>query len=642
MQRAGPVCPTPHIDHSPLYTLDHRFGVGGWSVWATGGAGYTRTVYTLHEEGAYGLRVRATDHVGREGLSTAQTVVADRIPPTLTLALSESSPYAHVAGSTAYYGVGDGAGAGVQLNALTVTAMLADATAGLAQVVFPEATSPGAAYPLSGAGVATRTHVYTFTAASALTATLPITAADRATNATAAAFTVERDSTPPQIRLDAPARVPTGTGVAPPRPNTFTITWGATDTQAGVACYDLDVSVDGGPWQRVLTHTQATTYQQPVTSNQHYTFRLTATDHVSNTASVVARTSISRVTKHYHHGDARVALRAAGVVYWLHTDHLGSVSLITDYALRITAEQRFLPYGGVRYTQGTFPTDVGFTGHRAHPDLGLVYMRARYYHSGLGRFVSADTIVPSPQNPQALNRYSYVLGNPLRYTDPTGHFEEDEILQILLNAGMDESTARSIITDWQENAPQWWELLRKAQAGDYLDAVGASNSRWIGKFVEEGGKVSFEYQRYYDYQKWKDSADEVFVDPSYTYKYLDTFYRFTHDIILARQGSDGNYRAWAGTGVYYLPHLGYDTPRVNPPAAGDWGWALGEIPAGCYLTVQGGSELFAGLATSPVGWGVAAKGLAEAAGGIFLIRDGVNRVSDYVSARRARERLAAY
>lgn len=35
--------------------------------------------------------------------------------------------------------------------------------------------------------------------------------------------------------------------------------------------------------------------------------------------------------------------------------------------------------------------------------------------------MQADTIVPQPGNPQALNRYSYVLGNPLRYTDPTGH-----------------------------------------------------------------------------------------------------------------------------------------------------------------------------------------------------------------------------
>ncbi|MCP4252170.1 MAG: hypothetical protein GY775_01960, partial [Candidatus Scalindua sp.] len=39
----------------------------------------------------------------------------------------------------------------------------------------------------------------------------------------------------------------------------------------------------------------------------------------------------------------------------------------------------------------------------------------------LGRFISADPIVPDPTNPQALNRYSYVLNNPLKYTDPSGH-----------------------------------------------------------------------------------------------------------------------------------------------------------------------------------------------------------------------------
>jgi hypothetical protein len=39
----------------------------------------------------------------------------------------------------------------------------------------------------------------------------------------------------------------------------------------------------------------------------------------------------------------------------------------------------------------------------------------------LGRFVSADTIVPGAANPQSLNRYAYVYNNPLRFSDPTGH-----------------------------------------------------------------------------------------------------------------------------------------------------------------------------------------------------------------------------
>jgi hypothetical protein len=48
-------------------------------------------------------------------------------------------------------------------------------------------------------------------------------------------------------------------------------------------------------------------------------------------------------------------------------------------------------------------------------------MGARWYDSALGRWLSADTVVPEPGNPQSLNRYSWVLGNSLKYRDPTGH-----------------------------------------------------------------------------------------------------------------------------------------------------------------------------------------------------------------------------
>jgi hypothetical protein len=54
-------------------------------------------------------------------------------------------------------------------------------------------------------------------------------------------------------------------------------------------------------------------------------------------------------------------------------------------------------------------------------------MGARFYDPALGRWLSADTLVPEPGNPQAFNRFSYVGGNPLRYIDPTGHLTDDQI-----------------------------------------------------------------------------------------------------------------------------------------------------------------------------------------------------------------------
>ncbi|MCL4870147.1 MAG: RHS repeat-associated core domain-containing protein [Anaerolineae bacterium] len=74
-----------------------------------------------------------------------------------------------------------------------------------------------------------------------------------------------------------------------------------------------------------------------------------------------------------------------------------------------------------RTSPPTTLTERGRTGHHENRDIGLTYMNARYYIPGLGRFLTADTIVPSPTNPQSHNRYSYVLGNPLVLVDPTGH-----------------------------------------------------------------------------------------------------------------------------------------------------------------------------------------------------------------------------
>jgi RHS repeat-associated protein len=77
------------------------------------------------------------------------------------------------------------------------------------------------------------------------------------------------------------------------------------------------------------------------------------------------------------------------------------------------------PYGAVHYG-GALPTDFTFTGQRAE-GFGLCDYLARWYDPALGRFISADTVVPEPGNPQGLNRYAYVINNPLRYTDPSGH-----------------------------------------------------------------------------------------------------------------------------------------------------------------------------------------------------------------------------
>jgi RHS repeat-associated protein len=69
-----------------------------------------------------------------------------------------------------------------------------------------------------------------------------------------------------------------------------------------------------------------------------------------------------------------------------------------------------------------------FGGHEHDNETGLEYYGARYYSGGLGRWVAADwsaTPIPVPyaefDNPQSLNLYGYVGGNPASKADPDGH-----------------------------------------------------------------------------------------------------------------------------------------------------------------------------------------------------------------------------
>jgi RHS repeat-associated protein len=153
----------------------------------------------------------------------------------------------------------------------------------------------------------------------------------------------------------------------------------------------------------------------------------------------------------------RVADPLSSTVYYLHADHLGSISAISDLSGSVIARQWYYPYGAVRASSGALPTDITFTGQRADA-TGLMYFRARYYSGLLGRFLSADSIVPGARNPQALNRYSYVLGNPLKYTDPSGHWTEEELEQFFGENWMQEYFSKGAVFEGRD------QLLKMLQS----------------------------------------------------------------------------------------------------------------------------------------------------------------------------------
>lgn len=128
-------------------------------------------------------------------------------------------------------------------------------------------------------------------------------------------------------------------------------------------------------------------------------------------------------------GDRKFAkMDRNGNVVWFHHDHLGSTTLVTDSAGAKLESTEYAPFGAFR--RGKSPltnTDYMYTGQEYDREESLYNYRSRLFDPEIGRFLAPDAVIPGLHNPQALNPYSYVGNNPIRYTDPTGHVWEHEI-----------------------------------------------------------------------------------------------------------------------------------------------------------------------------------------------------------------------
>ena len=77
-------------------------------------------------------------------------------------------------------------------------------------------------------------------------------------------------------------------------------------------------------------------------------------------------------------------------------------------------------YGARKTSTDTTGQPFAYNGE-ARDDSGLDYLRARYYDSQGGTFLTEDSYPGEDTDPLSQNLYSYVQNNPVNYTDPSGH-----------------------------------------------------------------------------------------------------------------------------------------------------------------------------------------------------------------------------
>jgi RHS repeat-associated protein len=114
----------------------------------------------------------------------------------------------------------------------------------------------------------------------------------------------------------------------------------------------------------------------------------------------------------------------------------GTVRALTNSAGTVTDTYDYDAFGNKINSTGTTPNNYLYRGEQYDSDLGLYYLRARYYNTLSGRFMSRDPEDGKPIDPKTLHKYLYADGDPVNATDPSGR-EADEYGSLLENESME-------------------------------------------------------------------------------------------------------------------------------------------------------------------------------------------------------------
>jgi RHS repeat-associated protein len=103
----------------------------------------------------------------------------------------------------------------------------------------------------------------------------------------------------------------------------------------------------------------------------------------------------------------------------------------------VTDSYEYDAFGNKINSTGTTPNNYLYRGEQYDSDLGLYYLRARYYNPATGRFLSRDPqeyqpLGPKriPVDPKKLHKYLYASGDPVNRIDPSGRADDEEEVSV--------------------------------------------------------------------------------------------------------------------------------------------------------------------------------------------------------------------
>jgi RHS repeat-associated protein len=179
------------------------------------------------------------------------------------------------------------------------------------------------------------------------------------------------------------------------------------------------------------------------TTTQYLVDDLNPTGYPQVVDELVGPIGSAAVQRTYTYGLQRISqdqyISGAWLLSYYQYDGGGSVRQLTNSAGQVTDSYEYDAFGNSFTKTGTTPNNYLYRGEQYDPDLGLYYLRARYYNPVTGRFMSRDPKefqpLKSRNNPvdsRKLHKYLYASSDPVNLEDPTGEASLGQYLSALL------------------------------------------------------------------------------------------------------------------------------------------------------------------------------------------------------------------
>ena len=198
--------------------------------------------------------------------------------------------------------------------------------------------------------------------------------------------------------------------------------------------------------------------------------------------------SSGKLLASYVYGDSVLARRdTQGQTSYYLTDRLGSVRFVVDRNGNTLRRYDYTPFGEPIGLGDNDTNTYGFSGERWDREIGLLYLRARYYDPLTGRFITRDPRAGPVTTPQSLNRYIYAADDPINLRDRAGLGPQDgfDSGDFGAQGAIDSSPptvpgyasqpdrAQDFVTNWNPNSQPQLQFPQESNLADEARAFAA-------------------------------------------------------------------------------------------------------------------------------------------------------------------------